>query len=602
MKRTTLLRTLFVCMLIAVSATTWPLRAQPPTQASLKGVVTDPSGAFVPNALVILMGPDSVQKRKHTDVTGKYAFTALTPGKYTVLVGAKGFMAFSREGVEVNGSTSLEVPLTITAASEVVNVDSKENQVTVDPGSNSGALVLGEKELAALSDDPDELADELQAMAGPGTGPNGGQIYIDGFTGGNLPPKSSIREVRINSNPFSPEYDRPGFGRIEIFTKPGTDAIRGQVFFQFNNQDFNTRSPLLDSALPTYKQEFFGVNLSGPIIKQKASYTFDFERRAIDENAFILATTFDTNLNVQTINQAVVTPQWRTTFSPRIDYSINAMNTLTVRYQDTRIELDQQGIGSFNLASQAYNQKDYEKTLQATETAILNPNVINETRFQFMRTNLTDIANNSAPDINVQGSFATGGASIGDSGTIDNRLELTNLTTFTHGTHTFKWGGRVRQSFLTDTSFNGFNGTFSFLGGVGPELDANNQAIAGTSEQLTALEVYRRTLLFQNLGYSAAEIRALGGGATQFSIGGGTPALSLNQLDLGVFFNDDWRLRPNLTLSYGLRYETQTNIHDYADIAPRFALAWGIGGGSGRRLRRCCAPGWELSMTALPIP
>ena len=108
----------------------------------------------------------------------------------------------------------------------------KQRCGSTDPTSNGTALVLGEKELAALSDDPDELSDELQAMAGPGGGPNGGQIYVDGFTGGNMPPKSSIREVRINSNPYSTEYDRPGFGRIEIFTKPGSDKIRGQLFFQ----------------------------------------------------------------------------------------------------------------------------------------------------------------------------------------------------------------------------------------------------------------------------------------------------------------------------------------------------------------------------------
>ena len=73
---------------------------------------------------------------------------------------------------------------------------------------------------------------DLQALAGPSAGPNGGQIYIDGFTGGQLPPKSSIREIRINQNPFSAEYDKLGYGRIEIFTKPGTDKYHGQILGQ----------------------------------------------------------------------------------------------------------------------------------------------------------------------------------------------------------------------------------------------------------------------------------------------------------------------------------------------------------------------------------
>src|SRR5262249_25759954 len=158
-------------------------------------------------------------------------------------------------------------------------------------------------------DDPDELQQQLLSMAGPASGPNGGQIYIDGFTGGQLPAKNSIREVRINSNPLSPEYDRPGFGRVEIFTKPGTDAFHGQAFGNYNKQLLNTRSPLLQQSRRTpYQQKYMGVSLAGPIKTQKASFGFEFERRWIDENAFVLATTLDSALNPRSINQAIVTP------------------------------------------------------------------------------------------------------------------------------------------------------------------------------------------------------------------------------------------------------------------------------------------------------
>ena len=135
---------------------------------------------------------------------------------------------------------------------------------------------------------------------------------------------------------------------------------------------------------------------------------------------------------------------------------------------------------------------------------------------------------------------------------------------------------------VDDTSVTNFGGTYTFFGGTGPALDANNQPIAGASIDLTALERYRRTLLFQNLGYSAAEIRALGGGASQFSLSTGTPSLSVSQLDAGLFINDDWRIRPNLTLSYGLRYEVQTNVSDHGDWSPRIGIAWGVDGRGGK--------------------
>src|SRR5271154_6903312 len=280
--------------------------------ASLRGTVTDPSGALVPGALIQLRGPGPEQ-RATSDDKGQYSFISLQPGKYTMRVIAKGFTVSQKQGYEITGPQTLDMQLTIEAESQVVNVEETAGQVTTDPGSNGDALVLHAKELEALSDDPDELAQQLQALAGPGSGPNGGQIYIDGFTGGQLPPKSSIREVRINSNPFSPEYDRPGFGRIEIFTKPGSDKFRGMVFYQYNDQLFNSRNPLLaQSTRPPFSQKFYSANLTGPVQKNKSSFSLDFEHRDITEEAFILATQLDSNLNPQAINESLVTPLSRT--------------------------------------------------------------------------------------------------------------------------------------------------------------------------------------------------------------------------------------------------------------------------------------------------
>jgi hypothetical protein len=527
---------------------------------------------------VQLRGPGGEQRRT-TGNDGQYAFPLLTAGKYTVRVIAKGFSVSGRQDFEIGGPVVLDAQLTIQGDTQVLNVEDEANSVTADPTSNGSALVLREKELAALSDDPDELSAQLQAMAGPGAGPNGGQIYIDGFTGGNLPNKSSIREVRINSNPFSPEYERPGFGRIEILTKPGTDMLHGQAFGQFNNELMNSRSPLLTtSTRPDYRQEFFGFNLMGPIKKGKASFGLDAQRRSTQENALILATTLDANFLPQSVNQSVVTPQSTMGISPRLDYAINATNTLVARYQYNRISNDKQGIGSYNLASKAYDQFSTENTLQATETDIVSPRFINEMRFQFMRSNSQTTGDNTVPAINVSGAFNGGGAQTGNSGTLSNRLEFSNNSTFTRGKQTIKWGGRAREGYTDSTSVSNFGGTYSFLGGIGPELDANNQAIAGTSTDLTALEVYRRTLIFQKAGMTDQQIRLLGGGASQFSLSAGQPTTSVKQFDAGLYVNDDWRMRPNLTFSFGLRYETQSNISDHGDFSPRIALAWGIDG------------------------
>jgi hypothetical protein len=242
-----------------------------PSTPSLHGVITDPSAASVPGAVVQLRGPSGDQ-RTSADSLGRYSFATLRPGKYVVRVIAEGFRVDQKNGIEISGPTELNSSLVILDETQVVNVEDESNPASADPESNGTSLALREKELAALSDDSDEFLQELQALANAGAGPNGSQVYIDGFSGGNLPLKSEIREVRMNSNPFSAEYDRPGFGRIEILTKPGTDNFHGQVYGQFNNEVFNSRSPLLaQSVRPPYQQHFFGLNVGGPLKKEKAS-------------------------------------------------------------------------------------------------------------------------------------------------------------------------------------------------------------------------------------------------------------------------------------------------------------------------------------------
>ncbi len=574
MNRTFQLCLAVACFCLAMMAQT--------TALTVKGTVTDPSGAAVPDAQVFLRGPKGEQ-RTRSGKLGEYTFVLPQPGKFQLRVNAKGFALYQQDSVDIPAGLELNVQLSITADAQVVNVTDEIKTVSTDPAANAGALVLKEKDLEALSDDPDELQQQLQALAGPGSGPNGGQVFIDGFTGGQLPPKSSIREIRVNSNPFSPEYDRPGFGRIEIFTKPGTDRFHGSAFLQFNKEALNSRSPLLtQSTRPPYKTWFGNFNLTGPIIKQKASFGFNFDRRAITENAFIIATTLDSNFNPLSVNQGVVTPQTRTSISPRLDYMINAKNTMVLRYMHSQNDQEGQGIGGFSLASKGYKATDTENSIQFTETAILSSTTISETRFQYLRSDRAEFGDATIPAISVQSAFNGGGAQIGNSSSLTNHLEWSNVTSMNKGRHAYKFGGRVRRTNLDDISVNNFSGTYSFFSGQGVALDANNNPIAGPFVDLTALARYRNTLILQSKGYTGTQLAALGLGASQLSLAGGQPEAVVHQYDFGFFANDDWKVRPNLTLSYGLRYEAQTNLGDKNDWSPRVAVAWAIDGNANK--------------------
>jgi hypothetical protein len=528
-----------------------------PSEVSLRGQVTDPSGAVVPAVTVTVIGADGATHEAQTNEEGRYIFRDLPLGTYTLRIQVKGFADFEKPDVVIaRGQPQVvDVPLVVFLEKQKITVKGESAEVSVSPTSTVGAIVLKGDDLKALSDNPDDLQDELQALAGPAAGPNGGQIYIDGFSEGRLPPKESIREIRVNQSPFAAEYDRLGFGRIEIFTKPGTDKFHGQTFLEFGDAVFNSRNPFAPTK-PPYQSRQFGGNLGGPLSK-KASFFLDAERRDVGEVSAVNAMTLDSAFNETPFSQAVLNPTWRTTVSPRVDYQLTPKHTLTARYTFSNQGSDNNGVGQFSLASQAYDSRRREHGIQATETAVLGTHAVNETRFQYVRQRFAETGDNSAPTLTVLAAFTDGGISNGPSATGHGHYELHNLTSLTVNKHLVKFGGRLRGVYVWDRSLQTYNGAFTF----------------------TSLDAYRVTLLGLENGLTPEEIRALGGGASQFSIVAGNPLASFNQFDVGFYLQDDWRVRPNLSLSSGLRYETQNQISDRHNFAPRFGLAWGLGRG-----------------------
>jgi hypothetical protein len=541
------------CALILLLITATGLLAQTPAP-TLKGQITDPSSAAIPNVTITATAGDGKVSVAQTDSQGNFSL-ALAPGTYTIRGLAKGFAPFEKAGVKIASGTpvTLNARLAIQTESQTVTV-SDAIQVSTDPASNAGQLVLNGADLDALPDDPDDLAADLQALAGPSVGPNGGQIFIDGFSGGKLPPKSSIREIRINSNPFAAEYDKLGFGRIEILTKPGTDKLHGQAFLNYGDRAFNTRNPFLTTAEPPpYRSELFGGFLSGALSK-KSSFFLDVERRSINENALVVANILDSNFNAVPFNAGILTPIRDITVSPRLDYQLSTNNTLIGRYSYSDRSSGNQSVGQFNLASRAIQQDVSEQTVQLTETAILNPTSVNETRFMYDHANTSQTGNSTLPAINVQDSFTGGGANLSQNFNRLNSYELQNSTSLTRGKHQIKFGLRFRDYSLSNQSTTNYNGSFTFF-------SLNTYAAA-------------QKLLAQ--GATAQQVYAAGDGPGIFSITGGTPLANVSQVDAGLFVQDDYRVKPNLTVSLGLRYEIQSNISDKRDFGPRFSLAWGI--------------------------
>jgi Carboxypeptidase regulatory-like domain len=571
-------RALFVTLLLSLLLQTTFAQQR---NGSLRGIVSDELGALVVSANVILIAADGTQKTTTTAADGTYFFDSIAPGAYTLRIMAPGFAPFEKTqvGIAAGRRTNQDVRLVVAIEKQEVTV-TEEQGLNTDSANNADAVVLKGQELDVLPDDPDALASAVQAMSGPTAGPNGGQIFIDGFTGGRMPPKESIREVRINQNPFNAENNSIGFGRIDILTKPGMDKLRASTFFNFGDESFNSRNPFAPRRVP-FQVRYYGGSLSGPVIPKKASFFLDFQQRYTDDNSIVNATVLNPSLEETPFNLALLVPSRNLSFSPRFDYQLNTNNTLVVRYSYSRNKTKNAGVFDFSLPSRAFDRSNSEQIFQITETAILSPELLNETRFQYIRLRSAQNGNNTIPTITVQEAFISGGSQIGQAHVDDDRWELQNYWTLTRGRHILRYGVRLRGVHIIDFSPLNFGGTYTFSGGIAPQLDANNNVVRDDNGDpvvipITSIERYRRTLLFQG----APGLRLSGGGATQFSIAGGEPEASVRQIDLGAFIQDEWRVRPNFTFTWGLRYERQTNISSNYNFAPRLFFAWAPGGSS----------------------
>ena len=538
--------------------------AQAATGTTVSGYVLDPDQAAIPGATVTLTPGSGTALVTTSGADGAYNFRNVPAGTYSLTVTMQGFASFVRQGLRVSATPlRLNTPMVIQAQSQEVNVTAQSTtSVSVDPENNGSSVVIKDKDLEALSDDPDELQNELSALAGPSAGPNGGQIYVDGFTTDTLPPKSSIREIRVNQNPFSAEFDRQGFGRVEVFTKPGTDKIHGNFSVQGNDKFLNTARPFLGAAdvEPDYHRIFFIGSLTGPLTKT-SSYSVAGSERIIQDNSVfagqiisnnpnsnILCAPGDSTCTLNTypeVDRATFHPQNRWDLTPRLDLALGEKNTLTARYQFQHNDQQNAGLGATSLPTTAYNTSLHNNQIQISDTQVLSSKIINETRFAFERSTSSQIPQSTAPTFSIQGYFSGGGSNGGVQNSNVDRLEVQNYTSVALRSNFIRAGMRFRFNREGAFDTSGSNGSLTYSS---PAAYIANQPLQ-----------YQYVSVFN-------------------------PRIEGNIADVGIYAEDDWKAKPNLTVSYGLRYEAQSDIHSNADFAPRLSVSYGIPRKSGNPL------------------
>ena len=528
--------------------------------APLAGAVHDATGATVAEATVSLEDGTTTQ----TGTDGRFRMACVPDGAHTVHVSAESFAAFDLALPAARPRNDLAITLRPESVEQTVSVDAGEAR-GVDNTETGVSRTLKGDDLKALADDPDDLLRELQQLsAGAGGNPSDALITVDGFQGtSKLPPKSSIAYIRVNPDLFAAEYQEPPYtgGRVEVFTKPGQPRLHGSLFLTYGGSALNASDPFTVSKGKLGKQRY-GFDLSGPVRKQGSDFALSLEHRSINNISAVNAVTLDSAGNAVPLLQTVPRPESLWNASARLAWQLGPKNTFTSTYTANQNHISNVGAGGNTTADAAYDQTTYEHTLRFINITTATANLMHEARVSMRWLGNLSFPISTAPQLQVAGAFTGGGSNLGPQTIREFGTEIADDAIWTHKAHTLKVGINLRTYSEREQMTQNFNGSYIFGGGSAPVLDANGNA-TGSTTTITGLEQYRR-----------AKFGLAGGSPTAYTAVTGTPAIHFTQTRGSVFAQDDWKLLPNLKVSFGARYYAQNDPKVLLNLVPRAGIAW----------------------------
>jgi len=521
---------LLTLALILIATVAW---AQAPNAGRLMVTVTDQSGGVIPNATVNVSlqdpaasSPGAGPRSATTSESGVATVDGLKPGRYTIEATFPGFEPASARDVRVgSGSVKRTMVLPIKKVAEDVTVGRDKQSSALDPQGSSFSTVLTREQIAALPDDPDDMESVLKAMAPPGA-----QMRVDGFTGGKLPPKSQIRSIRLPRMDQIAAQNHGGLNGllfIDVMTQPGNGPLAGSLDFTYRDDALNARNPFT----PVKGDEGLrqgGVGLSGAIVPNTSGFSLQIQHANQFDSTNLLAALPD-----QTIAAPVRRPTDRTNVYARFDQGITKDHAARFTFQRTAIETDNLGVGGYDLPARSYDTTSTDNQLRFSENGPLGRRFFSESRMQLHWSDTSATSGIELPTVRVLDAFTSGGAQ--------------------------QAGGRNALEFEAASDLDYVRGRHSFRTGVLAE--------GGRYRSDEAVN-YLGTYTFASLAdYDA-------GRPSTFTRRTGDPSIAYDNLQIGVYAQDDFRVAKSLLLSYGVRYEAQTLIADQLNFSPRVTISW----------------------------
>jgi hypothetical protein len=512
------IKRLFVSAFVLAAAPAFAQTAG--NQAQLRLVVVDQTGAGIPAAAVTVKPATGEPIVFVTDDHGVASSPAIVPGAVTVQVEFPGFMPFEAPLTLKRGATNQTVTLEIEGFKAEVEV----NQASAPEASKStSTTALTQEEIDALPDDPEELAEALSALAGPG----GATFFMNGFSGGRLPNRDQIRSIRIRQNNYAADNHDAGRSQIEIVTRPNTNW-GGNGSITLGGDAFNARQPQQSVETPSQERNVqFG--LRGPIVAGKTSFSFTGSGNTrFNSNPIIAISESGSRLN-----DAVRSTNDQAGFQFGLEHSLSQNHGLIFNLQRSTTEGLNQGVGGFNLPERASTRESDSTQFRARLQSVLGTKYLNEARLQLTTTGNDAASASSASTIVVQDAFTRGGAGVSSNSTT-RRLELADNFDFTLGKHQMRVGALVEGAFYSNFDERNAAGTWTYR----------------TIEDFVA------------------------GRPAQFSQRLGTVDTEFSQYQAGVYWSDEFRLHRDLSIGLGVRNELQSRIGDKLNLMPRAGFTW----------------------------
>jgi hypothetical protein len=523
--------------------------------ASVRGTVFDPDHSVVAQADVELYRRAAGPLVLQTDTNGTFDAENVPPGTYALEVKKEGFAAFRKEKIAVSarGQVNLRIVLSLPVYQEEVNVDSSDDAKGTSLGENN----LSEKTIRQMSDDPDTFRQELTAMIGPDAlyRLNGLDIDVN-----SLPSKDLIRAIRISTGTFSAEYGASWSFMVDIFTDPSKVKFGGSVMARGTTTAMSAQNPFAPKKAP-YDEIFGRASLRGHIGK-KLSYGGTLGRSYSDTGSIVNAQVLNSALEQVNDRDAVSSGTHGVSGELVPGVSLGGKDDSTGYFRARLNTANNLGVGGLNLVGHSYTQRETAYTARISSHHTFTANTINEFLLDCDGITTKQRSLTADPEVVVTGAFTGGGNSIGDSTSDTHNFTIKDVLRTTVNRHLMAIGVEAHRFANDDSMANNFNGTFTF----------------------SSLNAYQITMQGLAAGTSASQIRANGGGASQFQITAGQNAVSASQPDIAGFVQDNVDLRSNIGISYGLRMEAQRTLPGVS-VAPRVSLKWGIDGNAKKPAR-----------------